>query len=43
MFFKEKQKLLKLPECKKYFKYSEKFHDKLCFQGTRKFFKNAER
>ena len=31
--FQGKQKLLKHPECKTYIKYSEQFHDKLCFQG----------
>jgi len=41
--FQGKQKLLKHPECKKYIKYSVKFHDKLCFQGEHKFLKNPER
>jgi len=41
--FQGKQMLLKHPECKKYIKYSEKFHDKLCFQGKRKFLRNPER
>jgi len=31
--FQGKHKLLKHPECKTYIKYSEKSHDKLCFQG----------
>jgi len=35
--------LLKHPECEKYIEYSEKFHDKLCVQGKRKFPKNPER
>jgi len=37
--FQGKRKLLKHPECKKYIKYSEKIHDKLYFQGKRKFLK----
>jgi len=41
--FQGMQKLNKHPECKKYIKYSEKVHDKLCFQGKRKFLKNTER
>ena len=40
--FQGKQKLLKLPECKKYIKYSKTFHDNLCFQGKRKFLKNLK-
>jgi len=31
--------LLKHPECEKYIKCSQNFHDKLCFQGKRKLFK----
>jgi len=41
--FQGKQKLLEHPERKKYIKYSQKFHDKLCSQGKRKLFKNPER
>jgi len=37
--FQGKQQLLKHPECKKYIKYSEIFHDNLCFQDKRKFLK----
>jgi len=38
--FQGKQKLRKHPESKKCIKYSEKFHDKLYFQGKRKFLKS---
>jgi len=32
--FQGKQKLLKHPECKKYIKYSQKFHNKLFSEQT---------
>ena len=41
--FQGKQKLLKYPECKLYSKYSEIFHDKLCFRSKRKLLKNPEK
>jgi len=41
--FSGQAKVAERPECKNYIKYSEKFHDKLCFQGKRKFLKNPDK
>jgi len=40
--FQGKRKLLKNPECKKYFQYSEKFQGNSVFQGKCKLLKTPE-